>query len=263
MPKIKRRITTILVCLLLLIPFNGSALAEGVVATVKEHKLSLILPEGAVILNEETAEDHKEWITSFGYTVASFTNYLKMNSILLFATEPESGLQISVKTWDSEFSKSTEDMAYLSDEAMRSVARELVRVKGASYKTVIVNGMQLLEIRSSGKDSGGSFCSVQYVTIRNGSFYSVNHAFAGPLNQEKVQQAWDSIVSLQIKDTVTAPAWDMASIFETILISALILLALFAIGVVLYSFVQDWRHRRSASADEVAYIERRNRFKRK
>ncbi len=241
-------------CLLFLMP--TAVLAEGVKASVAEHELVIVLPEGSVPLTEHNASKQSEIIESFGYTVTSFKNYLKTNQIILFAAAPDD-VQISIKNWHSDFAADTEDMSYLSDTALTSVAKQLVTVSGATYKTVLVNSMKLIEVRSNGKDSGGDFSSVQYITIRNGAFYSVNIAFSGKLSDEKVQSAWDIICGMKIKDNISKSAWDFSSIFEMILLCALIIVALVAIVLIVLSFVKDIRSRRADTADEVEYIERR------
>lgn len=261
MKNILRYFCTSIICLLItsvLFTFTVSAADKKVM--VGEHDLSLTLPEEYVLLNNETASDEKELIESYGYTVSSFKSYLKTNQIIMFATAPATKTQISIKSWNSDFSSDAGDMSYLSDEALSSVAKELVTVSGASYKTVSVNSMELLEIRSSGNDSGGNFCSVQYVTIRNGAFYSINFAFSGELDNSKVQNAWDTICTLNIKDTLTQNAWNISSIFEMILIWALIILAVVAVVVVIISFIRDAQNRRSDTIQDVEYIERRDRF---
>lgn len=226
---------------------------------LSEHNFSLTLPEGTVLLDQNTASKQKELVESFGYTVSSFKNYLTMNQIILFAADPQSGLQISVKMWESDFAMDTVDLSYLSEEALNSVARKIVTVKGAVYKTVSVGSLRWIEIRTGGKDSGGDFSSVQYVTIRNGAFYSVNVAFSGKLNDAKVETAWELICSTAIKSKAPATAWDISSVFEMVLIWALILLAVVAIIIVIVSFVKDIRYRHTDRTEEVEYIERRNR----
>lgn len=256
-----RHLCGIMVCLLITsILFTFTALAAGQKVTASEHDLSLNLPDEYVLLNNETASDEKELIESYGYTVSSFKSYLKTNQIILFATSSATNTQISVKSWTSDFSSDAGDMSYLSSEALASVAKELVTVSGASYKTVSVNSMELIEISSSGNDSGGDFCSVQYVTIRNGAFYSINFAFSGALDDSKVQTAWDIICTLNIKDTLTANAWDISSVIEMFLIWALIILAVVAIVIVMISFIKDIHNRRSDAIQEVEYIERRDKF---
>lgn len=261
MKNILRYFFTSITCLVVAsVSFTFTVLAADKKVTVAEHDLSLSFPEEYVLLNTETASDEKELIESYGYTVSSFKSYLKTNQIIMFATDSATKTQISIKSWISDFSSDAGDMSYLSDEALSSVAKELVTVSGASYKTVSVNSMDLLEIRSSGNDSGGNFCSIQYVTIRNGAFYSVNFAFSGELDNSKVQKAWDTICTLNIKDNLTKNAWNVSSIFEMILIWALIIVAIVAAIVVIISFIRDAQNRRSDTIQDVEYIERRDKF---
>lgn len=260
MKDILRRFLALGCCLALLCgPLSSLVAAQAETVQVAEHHLSLTLPEGAILLNQKTASEQKELIESFGYTVSSFKNYLSLNQMLFFATDPQNGLQISCKTWESDFSADTEDLSYLSEDMMDSVAGKIVTGKDASYKTVSVGTLRLLEIRTEGKDSGGAFSSIQYVTIRNGAFYSVNVAFSGKLEESKVQTAWNLICTLQIKNKASATAWDVSSVFEMVLIWVLILLALVAIVIVILSFIRDIRARRADRNSAPDYIERRNR----
>lgn len=253
----KQRIICCLLCVITLLFLTPTVVwADGVKASVAEHELTIDLPEGSVPLTESVASKESELIESFGYTVTSFKNYLKTNQIILFVSAPDN-VQISVKNWQSDFAKDTEDMSYLSDTALTSVAKQLITVSGATYKTVLVNSMKLIEVRSNAKDSGGDFSSVQYITIRNGQFYSVNIAFSGKLNDAKVQSAWDIICGMKIKDKISKSPWDFSSVFEMVLLCALIIVAIVAIVIIILSFVKDIRSRRADTADEVEYIERR------
>lgn len=257
---ILRRLLALCCCLTALFgPLSCFAAAEAETVQIADHHFSITLPENTVLLDQNTASEQKELIESFGYTVSSFKNYLSLNQMLFFAADPQTGLQISCKTWESDFSADTEDLSYLSEEMMASVASKIVTGKGASYKTVSVGTLRLLEIRTEGKDSGGAFSSMQYVTIRNGAFYSVNVAFSGELDDSKVQTAWDLICTLQIKSRASTSAWSFSSIFEMILIWVLILLALVAIVIVILSFIKDIRSRRADRTSAPDYIERRNR----
>lgn len=262
MRAIRRKSIALILCFIMLFVLHGfgfSAAAVDQSVSLGEHNLSLQLPPEYTVLDAKNASKQAALIEEFGYTVSSFQTYLTENNIILFAVDPQSGIQISLKSWESDFSADAEDLATLSEEALASVAKELVKVNGASYKTVSVNSMKLIEIRVSDQDSGGVFSSVQYLTIRNGRFYSFNTAFSGKIDDSKVQMAWELVCTLQIKDTTSKTVWDIGSIFEMILIWALILLAGVAIIIILTSFIRDLIRRGDSSGD-TEFIERRSRW---
>lgn len=261
MKAIGKKIAVPALCLiLLLVLFLPCAAADGQSVSLKEHHLRLELPAEYTLLNEQNASKQSELIEDFGYTVSSFQSYLKQNNIILFAVDPQNGIQISLKSWQSDFSADTGDLALLSEETLASVAKELVKTDGASYKTVSVNSMKMIEIRLSGQDSGGDFCSVQYLTIRNGRFYSLNTAFPGKIDDSKVQTAWEQICTLHMEDTVSGSVWDVSSVFEMILIWALILLAGAAVIFIVISFIRDIIRRHNDPSGETEWIERRKKF---
>lgn len=237
------------------------ALAETVVED-GAHSLSLNLPENYVLLNNDTAEDNAELIESLGYSLSSFKNYLKPTQngeiqTLFLGVEPSTKAQITAKSWSTDFSKKIGNLALLDDEALSKTAKELITTKGASYKAVSANGMKLIEVRSNGKDSGGDFCSVQYITICNSNFYSLNFTFAGKVDNQKVELAWNTLATWQIKTDINSGAWDVSSIFIVILIGLAILAAAVVAGIIIYSIVKDLKKSRTDPNETGEYIERR------
>lgn len=258
--KLHRLSVALIGVVLLSVCFCITASAET--AASEEHGLTLTLPDGYVLLNSDTAEDNKDIIESLGYTVSSFENYLKASgensaTTLFLGIEPQTKAQISVKNWSTDFSKKITDLSLLSGDALTKTAKELVKVEGASYKTVSVNGMALIEIRANGKDSGGDFCSVQYLTVRNGQFYSVTATFEGSIDDAKVDIAWKTVSSLEIENANSETVWDAETILIMILLGAVILAGAVAVVIILYSFIKDIKNRRSDAAESSDYIERR------
>ena len=236
-------------------------LAENVAAD-DAHDLSLALPEGYLLLNTETAEDNLEIIESLGYSLSSFKSYLKPTEngemqTLFLGVEPSTKAQIAVKSWSTDFSKKIGDLSLLNDEALSKTAKELVTVKGASYKTVSANGMKLIEIRLNGKDSGGAFCSVQYITICNNNFYSLNFSFAGNVDTQKVELAWSTLATLKIKSNIGNGDLDFGSILIIILLSLAILAAAVIAVIIIYSIIKDIKKRRTDPNETDDYIARR------
>ena len=236
-------------------------LAETVVKD-DAHSLSLTLPENYLLLNTETAEDNIELIESLGYSLSSFKAYLKSTGngemqTLFLGIDPSSKAQITVKSWSTDFSEKIGNLALLDDEALSKTAKELVSTTGASYKSVSANGMKLIEVRSNGKDSGGDFCSVQYITICNNNFYSLNFTFTGNIDDQKVNVAWDTLATFNIKTDLGNGAWDVGSVLIVVLLSLAILGAVVISIVIIYTIIRDIKKRNTDPNETVDFIERR------
>ena len=128
---------------------------------------------------------------------------------------------------------------------------------GASYKSDSANGMVLLEIRLNGMDSGGKFCSIQYITVCNGNFYSLNFTFAGSVNEQRVELAWNTLSTFRIKSDLNKSAWDAGSIFIIVLLSLAIIGAAVLAVVIVFSIVKDIKKRRADPDENGDFIERR------
>ena len=261
MTKILKPFLSAILTFLVLTFFCTVALAETV-AKDSYHALSVTLPENYLLLNSDTAEDNVELIESLGYSISSFKNYLKPTEngelqTLFLGVDPSSKYQISVKTWSTDFSKKIGNLAILDGDALAQTAKELVTTKGASYKTASANGMKLIEVRLSAKDSGGDFCSVQYVTVCNGNFYSLNFTFGGALNNQKADLAWNTLSSFKIKNAHQNSGWDTGSIFIIILLSVAIAGAIVLSVIIIISIIKDIQKRRTDPVETDDFIERR------
>ncbi len=261
MKKLQRLILIVAILAFFVINFAFTVFAAQSVA-VEDHEITFTLPEGYVLLNEETAEDEEEIIESLGYSVSSFKAKLKPSDdsgeeTFFFCFNPDGGTQISLKTWESEFSKKVEDFSMLSEEALITAARGLVRVESAEYKSVSANGMKFIEICTRSEDSGGKFCTVQYLTIRNNKFYALNFVFSGQLNDAKIEFAWDSLTALKIEDRFTESSFDVQTILMIVLIAAIIIGAIIVGVVIIISFVKDIKKSKTDNVYGSEYIERR------
>lgn len=244
--------------------FLFSALSVSAASDVKlsEHNLSLTLPDNYVLLDSETAEDNEELIEDLGYTLSSFKNYLKPTNntspeTLFLGVTSDTKSQISVKCWTTEFSKKINDFSHLNDSSLFKTAKELITTTGTSFKIVSANGMKLVEARTNAKDSGGDYCAVQYITVRNGKFYSLNFTFSGNITDQKVQSAWSTLVSFKIASGNKNSVWDAGSVAIMVLLGAVVIAAIIVAGITVYSIVTDIKKRRTDINEIPDYIERR------
>ncbi len=253
----KKSFTLVRVALLTLalcFAFVITALAQTI--SVPDHDLKLTLPEDFTEINADNAKDNIDIIKSFGYEEKSFKNYLETEGILIFATAPND-IQLNVKSWETDFSKKTEDLSFISDEALLEVRDKLIGKNYTSTSTATVNGMKLISVNKNDKDSGGEYCTVQYFTVRNGRIYSFALSFPGSLDDAKTDLAWNLICTAEIEDNISPSALSIESIILIIFIWLLIAVGIVSVIIILASFIKDGIRKRNSKGYGADYIERR------
>ncbi len=234
--------------------FTLPAFAETL--SIKEEGLEITLPQGYVEINGENSDENLEIIENFGYTAQSFENYLTKENILLFATNPTDKSQINIKCWESEFSKKAEDLSLVSKESLIDIATRLCGTN-TGYNIATVNSMSMIEFSKSDYDSGGDYSTVQYITVRNGKFYSLTVSNPGKLTDQKKSDAWTLVCSLKIDDNTKSGAWSFSGIVCMIFLWALIIAAGIAVVVIIYTFINDIIKSRRGDNSDKDYIQRR------
>lgn len=230
---------------------------EEEILSAESHNLKLSLSDDYLVLTEENANKYSEEIKAFGYTVSSFKNYLIQNNIIIFGLDTKNKTQVAVKTFETDFSKEIEELSLLSDNALNDVAKKLVTVKGASWRTAKVNGMRMIEMRYTGSDAGGNFYSVQYITVRNGKIYSFCTNFNGEKSDAKTEIAWNLVKNLNIENVTVKGAWTPSAIFEFAVIWVIIVIAAAAAVVIIVSFIRDRKRTKMSSYTKDNTISRR------
>lgn len=256
MKKVFIKILSAVVSVAAVMLFTVNAAAEGEKISLKEHFLTIELSDAYTVLDSSNVSKNEEVVEKFGYTVSSFKNYLQQNNILFFGVD-SNGTQCFLKCWQTDFSKEITDLSVLDDETLKSVATQIITISEAAYKTATVNGMRFFEVSATDTDSGGNFYSVQYITIRNGKIYSLNFAFPGTESKENKAAAWETVTTLKIEDKARSSPWDMASVFELVLIWAIIIVAVAGAVVIIISFVRDIKARKNESQSGTETIMRR------
>ncbi len=243
-----------LLTLMLFLTLSFTALAEAV--SVADYDLKLTLPEGFTELNADNAKENIDIIRGFGYEEKSFKSYLEREGIIFFATHSD-GIQLNIKSWETDFSKKTEDLSYISDEVLIGVRDKLIGKNYTSTSTAKVNGIKFISVNKNDKDSGGEFCTVQYFTVRNGKIYSFALSYPGSLDEVKEKLAWDFICTVEIEDNISPSAWSLGNIILMIFIWLLIVVGIAAVALIFFSFVKDVIRKRNSSSYGADYIERR------
>lgn len=251
----KRRLAA--VCLIFLSLFTAMALpVQASAVTVENYGLSLELPADYTVLNSRNADENLALLETLGYNADSFAAYLQKNSIELFALST-SGTQLTLKSWETDFSNQAVDFSELTDEAMESVAKRLIQNQSAGYELIRASQLDMLCIEQEKKDSGGSYYSVQYVLLRNKRFFAVTFTFPGAKNAENLNLSRQVAESINLRNRYAKGFWNFTTVAETVLIWVVIAAAAVAVVFLTVSLLRDRKKRRLTNETESVYIKRR------
>ena len=227
--------------------------------TLSEYDLTLTLPEGYTVLTAKNAKSNTELLEPLGYDAEAFAAYLEKNNLALFALN-QNGCQLTLKSWETDFSRQTVDFSELSDEKLESIANQLLKNEKNGYTLLRGSGPDMICVNEQLSDSGGEYQSIQYITLRNKRFFALNLIFPGKQSQSNADLAGQVANSLAIKNNYAKGYWSFSTVLETVLIWAVIAAAAVAALLLLRSFILDSKNaRREADGGEELYIKRRKR----
>jgi len=248
---LKRIVTVIFLCLIL--SLNVCAFRS------KEANFSCDTPSGFIELNTDNIDDEENemFLNLLSHSEESFKKYFKDNNIQYFAMKADNSAQIMVRTARTDFTEVLEDMSTVKDEELKMIASSLLP-KNAHSAKVQTNGTTYLQTISSGKDSGGEFSAVTYITVKNGLLYTVVFNYPkSAITQEILDESFNHMINFKITDNTPNLYWS----FEDILITVLIILAVIAILIfvvlIIISFVKDIIKKRKIDRSGEFKIKRR------
>ncbi len=226
-----------------------------------QRGVTLQVPDGYTVVTAETLDEQAEYLETLGHSVDSFGTYFSKDGLLLFAASADGDRQVQLKCVQTDFTAEIGDLSLLDDTKAREVASKIISdTTKATWDLFEFSGMKLFEIRTSTADSGGAFCTVQYVTIRNGSLYTLACYSAGEnLAQADLDAAAEMLSGFRIQQQKQKfSVFDAESIFLTALICLAILAALGVMGFIVYSFFKDAKRKRDENdVSEYVKIKRR------
>ncbi len=227
--------------------------------TSKDAFFSFDTPSGFYELNLNNIDDEENemFLTLLSHSEESFKKYFKDNGVKYFAMKGDNSAQITLRTAQTDFTTTLEDMAMMKDDELKQIA-ELFLPKNAPFANVSTNNTKYLQTISSGKDSGGEFSSVTYVTVKNGLLYMVVFNYPkSALSQELLDESFNNMSRLKITDNTPNLYWSFADVLQTILIIVAILAILVFVVLIIISFVKDIIRKRKEDKSGEFKIKRR------
>lgn len=250
----KRRIfLTVFLCVCLAV--SASALS------LDGYNLNIEIESDFSVLTADNITAETDYVTSLGHTVQSAKKYFSDNGLILFASNEDNTRQIQIKCTETDFSKQLGDLSLLSDDDIFEIADSLLpNGKEDGYNIVEVNGMPMLEVSSLSADSGGSFCGLQYITIRDGRLYSIGFFENGTAFTDDFSTVTEKCISsLSIAKSGTQTVKTAENLAEVIIVWLLIIAAAAVSVAIFVSVMVEITGKKNS--DEKRTVITRRRFK--
>ncbi len=199
------------------------------------------VPEAYTCITPDSIKANKETVEQLGHSTDSLKAFMAENDLLLVAVMPQNAAQLQLRVTRTEFSRDILSLDGLDTDSLTRIGEKLAE----NFTLVTVNGVHYFKTVQSGTGYG----TVQFVTVKNGAVYRLLYYGTS------MAEANAAVQNLHIKDTGTGnlPGRGM-TIFLSIAIVVVILLALVAIGFLIYSFYKDLKNRYGEKNDVREYI---------
>lgn len=244
------------VCLAAVFCFNVSAAT----VSLSESGITITVPAQftAVENTRQSISSNSDFIGTLGHSADSIATYMNDAGILLLAATADNTRQIQVKSWDTTFSKEIGSLAFFSDDddSLNAAVEALVGENdGETVKNISriakADGTLYIKIEKL-VSAAQDFSYVQYVTIIDGSYYSlVYYNFGGEFTESQLSEA-DSIfnsMSIPIKNTINLE--DGNNVLNIVLLwAAIVIVSIFAVIIIISLFRDAKRNREESGTGE-------------
>ena len=214
-------------------------------ASVSGGGISLDMPDDYLIITPDTAKDNAEAAKVLGFTEKTLKTHMQDNGMLFLALTGNNTKQIQLRELlcsEDSFAAKIGDLSLLDNEDIRNSAAILLEnanLEGSTKYQVVANsgGLKAIKITSS----GDTFMSEQYITVRNGKIYSLVGFDAPGANTEYLADIFETLrIDKQRSGFTVAKG---AQVVTTIIVVALVAVAIIVIVRLIASFVTDFKNR--------------------
>lgn len=254
------KIKTKLIIAVIVAVFVGFATLVAVHIFGIDESPTIKYPKDFTVITTETAYDNEEFIEALGYSVESFSNHLGQNGIISFAANKDNSSQFTLSERTTDLSTQLYDISDASDKEIESIAKSLIK-EGFSG-TWRIGGRTFLEVTTKVQNDENSYCSVQYITIVGGKYYSLNYYGSNPTLTEADKKVIEKTMSnLKIKDeggiVGSLTSADTGRIFYIVLVALVGITGIVFVILLSASLVRDYIKKRRSEEDGLLRIKRR------
>ncbi len=160
--------------------------------------------------------DNKKLADVLSMSEAEVSAYCKDNSITLLAVNADNTKQIRETTRETEFSKTVNNLAVLSDGEIADLTHQLCGIENVKGRVIEKDAYKYLKIEVKSKDSGGEYILTQYITVKGGKSVVLSFYTSGGKDTSYTEDIFNS----QFSNTSATKGWLTAALAVLLLICA-------------------------------------------
>lgn len=207
----------ILIAFVLIFCLNVTAFAQS--------SISFSLPGGFYSYSEAP----KKVAEILKTTENELNSYCLDNSILYLAVDASNNRQIKVTVNDNSFSNSVINISNLTDDKIKSLAKEITGLKDVKGEVVKLDGQKFLKVQLESEDSGGKYILTQYITTASKQNITISFTNGYDTDTDYVEEIFGSVKSPLFSDSTDDS--DKTSVMLIVIPIAAIAFLLICIGL--------------------------------
>lgn len=149
----------------------------------KGEDFDVSFPENYIVLDQNNLSKNDEFINSIdNHSVESFRRTMKESNMLVFSAPKDNSEQIQFYKWNDTISDTIYSLKSLNDELFKTTANSIEQIitKDKNAKITLTEKIETGDLTFIKyilfyQDEKSSYGSIQYLTISEGNFYSLNY----------------------------------------------------------------------------------------
>lgn len=227
------------------------------------NKPKVTFPENYTVITSDNISYNSDFIELLGYSEESFGKYLRQNNIVSFAANENNGRQFLFSVYETDLSKQLGDISGKTDSELEVIGNAIFGKTDA--RIIRSDAEAFFEITTAVTDEDLEYCTVQYVTIRNGKYYTLNYHGSEPqLSDSEYNEIRSVLGTLTIPRekgfAASVKTGGATQIFYSVFIGVLTLVGAVLIVLLSVSLIRDLRRNRNGRSKENFKIKRRKKF---
>ena len=259
-------VTSLMLCLPAFAASSSSSGAPPEPATVTQGLITITFPAGFTVFtrNPDTKTDNLDsnakLLGSLGQSPASFRATMQSSGILFYAVSGDLLTQFSLKTLQTDYTRSVGSLSRLDAKAQEQASSQMVSILQSVTGSVVTSAQRVTQdggqvfyrAAATVTDSGVTYATRQYLTISGGQMVALScYGGAAALTAAQVAQADAVFASMRVAPAPSDQGARRSRTLQVILVDAAAAALAFAALYILISFLRDFRNR-----DRNEYIRR-------
>lgn len=224
---------------------------------------SVEYPEGFVVISEENSEEYEDYLEILGYSIESFDKYLQNKGIIAFASNNDNSIQFRLTETETEVSKEIGTLHGKGEKELNAIGNALTK---EGYRGLVeANGNTYFEILTLNGEENEKYCTLQYLTVKNGKFYSlIYYGSKEEVPANELEMVYETLDSVKIPDTSGVfqnfSEGGTERIVYIVLISIVIIFGIVSVALLSTSLFKDLKIHFTSDREENIKIKRRRKF---